>query len=184
MNFNHIYYTIIDFLCKVVYNTLDFKHFIKVPLKTSRIITTIIKEEHKWLLKLQCKEYIENKDADHFFDIRKLDIPGILQQPYLFPYTSGSSGLAHYKVYALLAEYVSQFRLTRERVYKSVFEEVYYTDENGNNLSCVIDDAQLECRPEILSVTIENDYALQELTYKELYTLATSKTISECDYFV
>ena len=145
---------------------------------------SMIVQPYPFVVWLQCKGYIENKDADHFFDIKRLDIPRVLQQPYLFPYTSGSSGLAHYKVYALLAEYVSQFRLTRERVYKSVFEEVYYTDEDGNNLSCVIDDAQLECRPEILSVTIENDYALQELTYKELYTLATSKTISECDYFV
>ena len=145
---------------------------------------SMIVQPYPFVVWLQCKEYISNKDADHFFDIRRLDVPGILQHPYLFPYTSGSSGLAHYKAYALLAEYVSQFRLTRERVYKSVYETPFYADDNGVSLACIIDDAQLECRPEILSITIESDYALQELTYKELYTLATSKTISECDYFV
>ena len=145
---------------------------------------SMIVQPYPFVVWLQCKEYISNKDADHFFDIRRLDIPGILQHPYIFPYTSGSSGLAHYKAYALLAEYVSQFRLTRERVYKSVYETPFYADDNGVSLACIIDETQLECRPEILSITIENDYALQELTYKELYTLATSKTISECDYFV
>ena len=145
----------------------------------------MIVQPYPFVVFLQCKDYISNQDADQFFDIRGLDIPGILQSDYLFSKTEGGSGLAHYKVYALLAEYVSQYRLLRERVYKSVFEEVYYLDENGVNLSCVVDDAQLECTPAILNVTdTSKDADLSKMTYKELYTLATAKTISECDSFV
>ena len=144
----------------------------------------MIVQPYPYVVFLQCKDYISNEKADEFFDIRGLDIPGILQSDYLFPKTQGSNGLAHYKAYALLAEYVSQYRLLRERVYKSVFEEVYYLDENGVNLTCVVQDKQLECRPDVLSITVDDDYGLKELTYKELYTLATSKTISECDSFV
>ena len=133
---------------------------------------------------LQGKGYIKNETADDLFDDIPLTLDKVLQEKHLFPKTHGTSGLGLHKSYALLAEYISQFKLTRERVYKSVYSAPFYSDDNGVSLACVIEDDQLECTPNILNFIAGSDYDLQTLTYKELYTLATSKTIEECDSFV
>ncbi len=133
---------------------------------------------------LHGKGYINNETADNLFEDIPLTLDKVLQEQHLFPKTYGTSGLGLHKSYVLLAEYISQFKLTRERVYKSVYSTPFYSDDNGVSLACIIDDAQLECTPKVLNFIAHSEYDLQELTYKELYTLATSKTIAECDSFV
>ena len=104
-----------------------------------------------------------------------------LMNSILLPATYGESGLGMYKIYALMAEYASNFKELRENIFEALNSSIAH-DEEGRSIACVIDDSFLEDGP-IDASLIRTFYDYEKLRYHRLYKLLSSMTIAECDSF-
>lgn len=98
-----------------------------------------------FIMWLNGRRYITNDQADELLHVEYLDLQKIVNGEVLFPNTCGGIGLAGYKGYQLLAEYISCFKELRARLYGtatgkaySMNDEEFYKNKDGISLACIL----------------------------------------------
>lgn len=99
-----------------------------------------------FIMWLNGRRYITNDQADELLHVECLTLQEIMNGKVLFPNAHGRKGLAGYKKYQLLAEYISCFKELRKRLYESATDEAYsmddeeefYKNEDGISSACMI----------------------------------------------
>lgn len=124
---------------------------------------------------LHAKKHISDEKFSSLFSLAKVHDPRItlqdvLQDGKLFPITYGSTGLGYCKAYALLADFISQYKHYRSALFKSVRVRT-------------LDDSQLEEIPLVSNEQIKTREDLSNLTLYQEYTMVSAMSISECDRF-
>lgn len=129
------------------------------------------------------KGYISNEQIEELFDNDNLYLGKVLQSDILFPKTDACEGLAHFKAYSLLAEYMSSLSELRQRLYDSVNNKAtmftndeFYKDEDGVSLACIVFTEELED-----NVHDIDEVDVYNLTYREQWDLVTKMSIAEAD---
>lgn len=151
---------------------------------------------YPFMMWLNGKGYISNDDVEKLlaYGNRQLTTLDILQLDILFPNTYGQDRVSSIKSYSLLAEYVSQFKNFRQRIYNSVNDEAiafldnqFYKNEDGISLACIIEDEQMVSNKTYTKEMVKNLNATQwvfDLTLREKYDFVKSISIKESDEII
>ena len=92
-----------------------------------------------FIMWLNGRKYITNGQADELLHAECLTLQEIMDGKVLFSNTHGRKGLASYKKYQLLAEYISCFKELRKRLYETATDdEELYKNENVISSVCLI----------------------------------------------
>ena len=133
---------------------------------------------------------ITNEQLEAFIAIDpKANMQDILESDILYPNTYGSLALAKIKTYTLLAEYMSQLKEFRKRLWKSVLKEVPKSDDKTlqklyphKSLACIIDEDDMkseECTYDVLMHMSLMDFLC--VTYKDQFNIGTHMSFKDAD---
>ena len=133
---------------------------------------------------------ITNEQLEKAVNMEQLTLKDVFQE-ILFPNTSGKSLLAGIKKYSLMAEYISQFSTTRQKLWDSVHDKAtgfennkFVTDNNGISLACISDERDVEGEFIHYKESVMIKKLKTDLTKKEQYFLGSELTSEESDIFI
>lgn len=133
---------------------------------------------------------ITNEQLEAFIAIDpKANMQDILESDILYPNTYGSLALAKIKTYTLLAEYMSQLKEFRKRLWESVLKEVPKSDDKTlqelyphKSLACIIDEDDMKSEEYTYDVLIH--MSLMDflcVTYKNQFNIGIQMSLKDAD---
>lgn len=140
-----------------------------------------------WLMK---RGDIKNEQLEKAMNMERPNLKDVFQE-ILFPNTLGKSLLAGIKKYSLLAEYISQFPIMRQKLWDSVHDKAtgfennkFVTDNNGISLACISNERDVEGEFIHYKESVMIKKLKTDLTKKEQYFLGEELSIEESDIYI